>query len=171
LVVPDDELDELYCVNLSEFTALRAKLAAAVKQRDDAATAQQISAARKPSTAAWVVNRLTLQRKETKQRLKDLGTDCGPPKASGGFRKSNITSSRSSLVPTSAPPNSTTPRLPCVKMSPGRWSHQLQTATSPPNSAGWTGPSAGQVSALGAGSPPAAVSTAPKGKRRSCGRN
>lgn len=71
--MPDDELDELYCVKPSDFTALRGKLAAAVQQRGDAATAKQISAARKPTTAAWVVNRLVLQRKETKQRLKDLG--------------------------------------------------------------------------------------------------
>lgn len=71
--MPDDELDELYCVKPKDFTALRDKLAIAVKQRGDAATAERISAARKPTTAAWVVNRLVLQSKETKQRLKDLG--------------------------------------------------------------------------------------------------
>ena len=43
-----DELDELYEVKQDEFTALRTKLAAAAKQRGDADTARQISAARKP---------------------------------------------------------------------------------------------------------------------------
>lgn len=71
--MPDDELDELYSVKPSGFTALRGKLVAAAKQRGDAATANLISGARKPTTAAWVVNRLVLQRKETKQRLTDLG--------------------------------------------------------------------------------------------------
>ncbi|MBV8863302.1 MAG: hypothetical protein JO082_08090 [Mycobacterium sp.] len=71
--MPDDDVDELYLVRLSDFTALRGKLATAAKQRGDTATANRISAARKPTTAAWVVNRLVLQRKESKQRLKDLG--------------------------------------------------------------------------------------------------
>ena len=74
--MPDNdlgELDELYCAKPSDFTALRGKLAAAAKQRGDPATANRISAAHKPTTAAWVVNRLVLQRKETKQRLTDLG--------------------------------------------------------------------------------------------------
>ncbi|MDT7731860.1 MAG: hypothetical protein QOK45_2113, partial [Mycobacterium sp.] len=53
-----DELDELYEVRQDDFTALRTKLVAAAKQRGDMDTAKQISAARKPTTAAWVVNRL-----------------------------------------------------------------------------------------------------------------
>ena len=48
-----DELDELYEVKPEEFTALRTKLAAAAKQRGDGDTAKQITAARKPTTAAW----------------------------------------------------------------------------------------------------------------------
>ena len=56
-----DELDELYEVKPEEFTALRTKLAAAAKQRGDGDTAKQITAARKPTTAAWVVNRLALR--------------------------------------------------------------------------------------------------------------
>jgi len=69
----DDELDELYEVEPEEFTALRTKLAAAAKQRGDADTAKQISAARKPTTAAWVVNRLALRDQDTRTRLAGLG--------------------------------------------------------------------------------------------------
>jgi hypothetical protein len=69
----DDELDELYEVKPEEFTALRTKLAAAAKQRGDGDTAKQITAARKPTTAAWVVNRLALRDQEIKGRLTGLG--------------------------------------------------------------------------------------------------
>jgi hypothetical protein len=68
-----DELDELYEVRQDEFTALRTKLAAAAKQRGDTDTAKQISAARKPTTAAWVVNRLALRDRDIRARLTGLG--------------------------------------------------------------------------------------------------
>src|SRR5258708_9232469 len=67
-----DELDALYEVKPEEFTALRTKLAAAAKQRGDGDTAKQISAARKPTTAAWVVNRLALRDQNTRTRLAGL---------------------------------------------------------------------------------------------------
>jgi hypothetical protein len=68
-----DELDELYRVKPDGFTALRTKLASEAKQRGDVAAAKRISAARKPTTAAWIVNRLALQHKETRSRLTELG--------------------------------------------------------------------------------------------------
>lgn len=68
-----DELDELYEVKAEEFTALRTKLAAVAKERGDADTARQISAARKPTTAAWVVNRLALREQDVRTRLVGLG--------------------------------------------------------------------------------------------------
>jgi hypothetical protein len=68
-----DELDELYEVKAEEFTALRTKLAAAAKKRGDADTARRISAARKPTTAAWVVNRLALRDQDVRTRLTGLG--------------------------------------------------------------------------------------------------
>jgi hypothetical protein len=68
-----DELDELYEVRQDEFTALRTKLAAAAKQRGDTDTAKQISSARKPTTAAWVVNRLALRDRDIRTRLAGLG--------------------------------------------------------------------------------------------------
>ena len=72
-VMADDELDELYAVKPEEFTAVRTELAAAAKKRGDAAAAKRISAARKPTTAAWVVNRLAHTNEDVKQSLTDLG--------------------------------------------------------------------------------------------------
>lgn len=69
----DDELDQLYGVDPDEFTALRTRLAAAAKRGGDGDTAKQIAAARKPTTAAWIVNGLIRADTEAKQRLSDLG--------------------------------------------------------------------------------------------------
>ena len=68
-----DELDELYEVKPEEFTALRTKLVAAAKERGDTSAAKRISAARKPTTAAWVVNLLAHSNEDVKQSLTDLG--------------------------------------------------------------------------------------------------
>jgi hypothetical protein len=72
-VMAVDELDELYTVKPEEFTALRTDLAAAAKKRGDAAAAKRISAARRPTTAAWVVNRLVGSNDDVKRSLTDLG--------------------------------------------------------------------------------------------------
>ncbi|WP_066912864.1 hypothetical protein [Mycobacterium interjectum] len=69
----DDELDSLYCAEPGAFTALRTKLVAEAKERGDAAAAERIAAARKPTTAAWIVNRLALRRTDATKRLSDLG--------------------------------------------------------------------------------------------------
>jgi hypothetical protein len=68
-----DGLDELYEIKPEAFTALRTKLAAAAKQRGDTDAAQQISAARKPTAAAWVVNRVALRDQDIRTRLAGLG--------------------------------------------------------------------------------------------------
>ncbi|OBG18672.1 hypothetical protein [Mycobacterium sp. 852002-51057_SCH5723018] len=69
----DDELDSLYLAEPEAFTARRTELVAAAKKRGDDAAAKRISAARKPTTAAWIVNRLALSDKDAKRRLADLG--------------------------------------------------------------------------------------------------
>ncbi|OBH56912.1 hypothetical protein [Mycobacterium sp. E2479] len=69
----DEELDSLYEVPPKEFTAQRASLAAAARQRGDDAAAKRISATTKPATAAWVINRLVLRHADTHERLTDLG--------------------------------------------------------------------------------------------------
>ncbi len=68
----DEQLDDLYRVKPDEFTALRTKLAADAKKRGDADAAKQISGARKPTTAAWAVNRLALSDDGVRRRLTDL---------------------------------------------------------------------------------------------------
>jgi hypothetical protein len=68
-----DELDELYEARPEEFTVRRTELAAAAKKQGDADTAKQISAARKPTTAAWVVNRIALRDSDVRTRLAGLG--------------------------------------------------------------------------------------------------
>lgn len=69
----DDALDELYAARPEDFTALRTRLAGEAKKHGDAEGAKRISAARKPTTAAWVVNRLALGDEEVTRRLKSLG--------------------------------------------------------------------------------------------------
>lgn len=68
-----DDLDDLYGARPEEFTALRTKLAAAARKRGDADAADRISAARKPTTAAWIVNLLAGRNSDTKRRLAELG--------------------------------------------------------------------------------------------------
>jgi len=68
-----DELDELYGVEPGEFTSLRTQLAGAAKKRGDTAAAKRISAARKPTQAAWVVNLLVHTNGDVKGSLTDLG--------------------------------------------------------------------------------------------------
>lgn len=67
-----DELDELYCGRPEEFTALRTELAAAAKKRGDADAAKRITSARRPTAAAWVVNRLALTNTDVMDSLTDL---------------------------------------------------------------------------------------------------
>jgi hypothetical protein len=67
------ELDSLYWAPPDAFTAERNKLVAAAKQRGDSAAAKRISASRKPTTSAWIANRLALEHRDTAERLGDLG--------------------------------------------------------------------------------------------------
>ncbi|ADU01642.1 hypothetical protein Mspyr1_51140 [Mycolicibacterium gilvum Spyr1] len=66
-----DDLDKLYTARPEEFTALRAELAAAAKKDGDAETARRIRDCRKPTTAAWLVNRLALTG-DARSELEDL---------------------------------------------------------------------------------------------------
>jgi hypothetical protein len=68
----EDELDTLYGVAPEEFTALRKDLANAAKKRGDTDAARAISAARRPTTAAWVVNCLVRADDTVRPRLGDL---------------------------------------------------------------------------------------------------
>jgi hypothetical protein len=67
------DLDALYAAKLGDFTPLRTRLAAEAKKRGDTEAAKQIAAARKPTTAAHVVNVLVLNDPAVRSRLTDLG--------------------------------------------------------------------------------------------------
>lgn len=69
----DSDLDELYWAKPDAFIALRTTLSSAAKRRGDREAARRISVTNKPTTAAWVVNRLVIGRREARQRLADLG--------------------------------------------------------------------------------------------------
>jgi chromosome segregation ATPase len=71
-VMADRELDELYAAPPEQFTALRTELAKAARKRGDAEAAKRISEARKPTTAAWVVNSLVHTDADARDRLRDL---------------------------------------------------------------------------------------------------
>ncbi|MDT5126975.1 MAG: hypothetical protein QOH54_2619 [Mycobacterium sp.] len=68
----EDDIDQLYGVRPEDFTALRTKLVAAAKKRGDADEAKQIAGARRPTTAAWVVNALVRSDDSARVRLADL---------------------------------------------------------------------------------------------------
>ncbi|OBI58305.1 hypothetical protein A5667_17970 [Mycolicibacterium fortuitum] len=68
----DEELDSLYRIRPEEFTARRKELAAAARKRGDAEAAKAIAGARRPTTAAWVVNLLALTDATVRPKLSDL---------------------------------------------------------------------------------------------------
>lgn len=64
---------ELYAVAPDEFIATRTRLVQEAKAAGDAALAKEISGLRRPTVAAWVVNRAVRERPEEVRRLEDVG--------------------------------------------------------------------------------------------------
>jgi|SRR5579875_2930843 len=64
--------DELYALDPDAFVGRRAELSAQARSRGDAATAKRIAALRKPTVAAWIVNRHVLADPADVQRLLEL---------------------------------------------------------------------------------------------------
>ena len=94
-----DDLDELYRVKPEEFTAQRKKLAAAARKRGDTAEAKRISAARKPTTAAWVVNNLVGTDEDVRGRLTELGEQLRAAHATmNGARIRELTAQQRRLI-------------------------------------------------------------------------
>ena len=71
----DEAVDELYGVPPEEFTALRTRLAAAAKKSGDTEAAKRIGAARRPTTAAWVVNVIVRADDTARRRLAELAEE------------------------------------------------------------------------------------------------
>jgi exonuclease VII small subunit len=67
-----DDLDRLYGVRPEKFTALRKELTTAARKRGDGRAAKEITAARRPTTAAWVVNTLVRTDDTASARLSEL---------------------------------------------------------------------------------------------------
>lgn len=65
-------VDELYAAPAEEFVRTRSRLVAAAKAAGDKPMALDLAAMRKPTVAAWAVNRLVTQRGEDADRLVDL---------------------------------------------------------------------------------------------------
>ena len=87
---------ELYDADPDGFTARRAELAAGARDAGEPLAAKQITALRKPTRSAWVVNRLVRSDPEVRSRLESLAADLRD--ASGGGRLRELTAARSKLV-------------------------------------------------------------------------
>lgn len=95
----DDDLDRLYGVPPEEFTALRKELAASAKKRGDADDAKAIAAARRPTTAAWVVNALVRADPTAVPRLTDMSASLRAAHAEmDGSRIRKLTAAQRALV-------------------------------------------------------------------------
>lgn len=87
---------ELYEADPDGFTARRQELADGAREAGQPAVAKQISALRKPTRSAWVVNRLVRSDPEVRSRLDALGADLR--EAADLSRIRELTTARSRLV-------------------------------------------------------------------------
>ena len=94
-----DAVAELYEADPDEFTGRRAELAAAARDAGEPAAAKQITALRKPTRSAWVVNRLVRSDPEVRDRLDALAADLRAAAGSAdGARIRELTAARARLV-------------------------------------------------------------------------
>lgn len=70
--VIDTDLDDLFRTPPERFTARRKELVAAARKRGDPDAARTVGAARRPTTAAWLVNLLVLTDPTVRPRLAEL---------------------------------------------------------------------------------------------------
>jgi hypothetical protein len=87
---------ELYTADPDGFTALRTELAERARDAGEPAVAKKITALRKPTRSAWVVNRLVRSDPGVRSRLESLAADLRD--ASGGGRLRELTAARSQVV-------------------------------------------------------------------------
>jgi hypothetical protein len=87
---------ELYAAEPDGFTARRTELAERARDAGEPATAKKITALRKPTRSAWVVNRLVRSDPEVRSRLGHLAADLRD--ASDGGRLRELTAARARLV-------------------------------------------------------------------------
>ena len=87
---------ELYTADPDGFTARRSELAQHARDAGEPAVAKKITALRKPTRSAWVVNRLVRSDPEVRSRLDSLAADLRD--ASRGSRLRELTAARAKLV-------------------------------------------------------------------------
>lgn len=87
---------ELYSADPDAFTTRRAELAAGARDAGKPDVAKKITALRKPTRSAWVVNRLVRSDPEVRSRLEALASDLR--EAAGGDQLRELTAARSRLV-------------------------------------------------------------------------
>jgi len=87
---------ELYTADPDGFTARRTELAERARDAGEPAVAKKITALRKPTRSAWVVNRLVRSDPEVRSRLGSLAADLRD--ASDGSRLRELTAARAKLV-------------------------------------------------------------------------
>jgi hypothetical protein len=87
---------ELYTADPDGFTARRSELAGRARDAGEPAAAKKITALRKPTRSAWVVNRLVRSDPGVRSRLDSLAADLRD--ASGGSRLRELTAARARLV-------------------------------------------------------------------------
>ena len=87
---------ELYTADPAGFTARRTELAQRARDAGEPAVAKKITALRKPTRSAWVVNRLVRSDPEVRSRLDSLAADLRD--ASDGGRLRELTAARAKLV-------------------------------------------------------------------------
>jgi hypothetical protein len=94
-----DAVAELYEADPDDFTGRRAELAAGARDAGEPAVAKQITALRKPTRSAWVVNRLVRGDPEVRSRLDALAADLRAAAGSAdGARIRELTTARGQLV-------------------------------------------------------------------------
>ena len=91
-----DAVAELYDADPDDFTQRRQELAAAAREAGQSAAAKQISALRKPTRSAWVVNRLVRADPEVASRLAALAAELRD--GGDGPRLRELTTARGRLV-------------------------------------------------------------------------
>jgi hypothetical protein len=94
-----DAAAELYGTDPQEFTGRRKALAAAARTAGDATAARQIAALRKPTRAAWVLNRLARTVPDAPARLAGLATAMrDAQRAKDGRRLRELSARRGELI-------------------------------------------------------------------------
>ncbi len=96
-------VDELYAIEPDGFTKRRDALAAQARRDGDAVAAKAIAALRRPTKAAWIVNRLAREDPDTAHGLAELGKDLHKAqRALDGARLRELTQQRRKLIDAAA---------------------------------------------------------------------